>query len=375
MQPTPADMPPLSAAPAVRTRMPLARVAATLTVVLLLHALALSALRGATALYAPAAPAALRPVEATLIVERPPAPRPQARLPARSVQTPRRQPAASPEPAARAPQPPATSQTPGQPAEAAPPLALETHLPTAEAETPPLPAVVEPATVAEGVDVIGQLPGAATYVYRMTDSRYPALTGTTVLQWRLDAASRRYEATLSTRVFELSIADITSRGTVREAGLAPERYVQKTATRAAVATNIDWSRQRVTFSRRSDELPAREGLQDRLSFQFQLMALARAQPQALRPGAVVSMPVAGTGEVETYEFLVIGRETLTLESGPIETVKLDRGKGPGAEARVEVWLAPQQGWLPVKLRFTDRRGNVTESELRNVDEAGRAQAE
>jgi hypothetical protein len=202
----------------------------------------------------------------------------------------------------------------------------------------------------------------------MSDSRYPSFAGTTTIDWRIDVATQRYETRLSTTVFEVPIAEITSTGAVRRFGLAPERYVQKTATRAAVAVNIDWSRRVVTFSRRSDERPAREGIQDRLSFQFQLMALAQNLPAAFAPGATISMQVAGTGDVETYEFVVVGSETLNLATGPVETVKLDRPKGPGADTRVEAWLAPQQRWLPVRLRFTDRRGNVTESVLESANE-------
>ncbi|MCX7901886.1 MAG: DUF3108 domain-containing protein [Burkholderiaceae bacterium] len=355
--------------------MPLARATTTLAIVLLLHALALTALHGAGVVTAPATPTALQTVQAALIVERASALPPRAHSSAQSVTTQRPRPAAMPPSAASAPLPPAAEQTLHETVQAVPWPATLADGPAEEQDPTSRSLAVEGAAPAAGVDLLAYLPGAATYVYRMTDSRYPSITGTTVLQWRLDGGSRRYEATLSTRVFEVSVAEVSSRGAVSESGLAPERYVQKTATRAAVATNIDWSRQRVTFSRRSDELPTREGLQDRLSFQFQLMALARAQPLALQPGAVISMPVAGTDQVETYEFLVIGRETLMLESRPIETVKLDRGKGPGAEARVEVWLAPQLGWLPVKLRFTDRRGNVTDSELRQLDEGGRAHAE
>jgi hypothetical protein len=33
---------------------------------------------------------------------------------------------------------------------------------------------------------------------------------------------------------------------------------------------------------------------------------------------------------------------------------------------MEVWLAPALSWLPVRLRFTDRYGRVTESVLESM---------
>jgi hypothetical protein len=202
----------------------------------------------------------------------------------------------------------------------------------------------------------------------MTDSRYSAVTGTTTIEWRVDPATRRYESRLTSSVLGLTVAEITSVGTVRRFGLAPDRYVQKTMTRSAQAANIDWERRVVTFSARSHERPAREGVQDRLSFQFQLMALAQALPDAFRPGVVVTMEVAGNRDVETYRFVVVGPERLETAAGPFDSIKLDRPKGEGADTRIEAWLAPSLRWMAVRMRFTDRRGNVTESLLESGGE-------
>jgi len=126
----------------------------------------------------------------------------------------------------------------------------------------------------------------------------------------------------------------------------------------------------VTFSSRSFQREARAGMQDRLSFQFQLMAIGQRLPDAFKTGTTVSMDIAGPGDVESYHFLVIGLEIIETEAGAIEAIKLDRPKTASAETRVEVWLAPSRRYLPVKLRFTDRRGNVTESVLESANEGG-----
>jgi hypothetical protein len=361
--------------------LPLGRAALLLALSLLLHAVLLTALRERLDEPPRADAVRIHTIEAAVIFERRAPPQPAAPAP-----RPRPKPRAAPAPSAPAPSAPPVETVAAPAAEPATPLRDEAvggdvappePMPAPPVEAPPAAGPAAPRErgdlaleLAEIGGTLAGLPVAATYVYRTSDSRYPSFTGSTTIEWRVDAAAQRYETRLKTTVFEVPIAEITSTGAVRRFGLAPERYVQKTATRAAVAANVDWSRRVVTFSRRSDERPAREGIQDRLSFQFQLMALAQNLPSAFAPGATISMQVAGTGDVETYDFVVVGSETLTLEQGPIETVKLDRPKGPGAEARVEAWLAPARRWLPVKLRFTDRRGNVTESVLQSANEDG-----
>jgi hypothetical protein len=356
---------------------------------LLLHAFVLSGLRAR--LIAPSADAErpTRTIEAALIVQAPPAPPAPPRRPA-----PRRAPRPAP-PAAPAHEPVLVPEPPPvvDAAMAEPPRAApgESDAPIAAAEVaPPVTpaadlALVEPKPAefdasARGSDLASELselggaiealPTAGSYVYKTRDSRYAALSGTTTIEWHVDAPNQRYESRLRSTVFGIPLADISSAGTIRRFGLAPERYVQKTGTRAPQAANLDWERHVVTFSSRTFQRPAVEGMQDRLSFQFQLMALGQRLPDAFRPGATVSMDVAGPGDVEAYHFLVVGTEIVETEAGPIEAIKLDRPKGDGADTRIEVWLAPSRRYLPVRLRFTDRRDNVTENLLESSNESG-----
>jgi len=351
---------------------------------ILLHAFVLSMARDR--LVGPTVDAAPPPrtIDARLIVEAPPAPPP----PPRSVaprRTPRPKPPPPPPPAVLEPAPAAVASDEamrGAPGES------EGTVGVTEIAAPPTPApdpalaAQQPAEsgppVAAGDDLAAEmrelggategLPTAGSYVYKMRDSRYAALSGTTTIDFRLDADKHRYEARLRSTVFGIPLADISSTGSVKRFGLAPERYVQKTGTRAPVATNLDWDQHVVTFSSRSYQRPARDGMQDRLSFQFQLMAVGQQLPDVMRAGATISMEIAGPGDVESYHFLVVGSETIETGAGPIETLKLDRPKSGPAQARVEVWLAPSRRYLPIMLRFTDRYDNVTESRLESADE-------
>ncbi|HUL67004.1 MAG TPA: DUF3108 domain-containing protein [Burkholderiaceae bacterium] len=364
---------------------------------LLLHAFVLSVMRDQLVVPTLDIEPPTRTIDAALIVEAPPAPPPPP--PKRVAPKPRPRPKPAPPPPAAPP--PAVIQfaipepPPDFAANDAPmpeaPGESEGTVSVTEIAAPPTPPpdpsllVVKPVEAATppgtttGPDLAAEmrelggaseaLPTSGNYVYKLRDSRYAALTGTTTIEWRVDPDKQRYESKLRATVFGIQLAHLSSTGSIRRFGLAPERYVQKTGTRAPQAASLDWDKHIVTFSSRSFQRPAQDGMQDRLSFQFQLMAIGQRLPDAMREGATISMDVAGPGDVESYHFLVVGTETIETGAGSIEAIKLDRPKSPPAEARVEVWLAPSRGYLPIKLRFTDRRDNWTESLLESADES------
>ncbi len=312
--------------------------------------------------------------------------------------------ASSPAPASE-PAPTEAAPTEAAPTEAAPTEAAPTEAASTEAalpdgsEQPPdepaPPKPIEPATVPEataavaqdpvlpterldGADlaaelaetgvVAGGLPARATYVYLTKGSEYQVLTAETSIAWTL-ADDERYEARLATVALGITALELTSTGRMRRFGLAPERFVQRRIRRSPEAANFDWNQRRVTFSARSFEHPLREGTQDRLSFQFQLMVLAQRLPERFRAGAAIEFPVAGPAGVDTYAFLVGDEETIVTEVGDFVARKLERPRSvDGADSRIEVWLAPALQWLPVKLRFTDRRGRTTENVLLRIED-------
>jgi hypothetical protein len=123
----------------------------------------------------------------------------------------------------------------------------------------------------------------------------------------------------------------------------------------------------LTFSTKNHERELSEGIQDRLSFQFQLMVLGQRLPSRFRPGGSILLAVGGRDDISAYRFDVIGSERLQTRAGDFETVKLERPKSDDSrDSRIEVWLATDAAWLPVRLRFTDRRDQVTENVLSEI---------
>jgi hypothetical protein len=209
------------------------------------------------------------------------------------------------------------------------------------------------------------LPATARYVYATTNSELRLASGTTTVDWSL-GADGQYRLRLTTTALGVTLLELDSQGLLGAFGLAPARYTETRIRRGAVAANFDWDGRRVTFSARPHERPLVDGVQDRISFQFQLMLLGQAQPERFREGRQTVLQMAGRDDVSTYRFRSAGRATTRTGIGELQTVKLERVATGETDARIEVWLAPSLGWLPARLRFTDRYGRVTESVLESM---------
>jgi len=322
----------------------------------------------------PAPPAAAPPVPAAPV----PAPRPRRPRPPPSAVAPTEPlPAASPivetvvvadEAAAAEPPPIAEAPAAAEEAAAAEPNSLESAQapPPVETAPPPEPFALagEPLRLALAAiaDPRAALPAAARWVYRTTNSEIRLASGTTYVDWSL-GADGRYDLRLSTAALGMTVIELHSQGSLREFGLAPDRYTETRARRGPESANFDWDGRRVTFSARPHERGLAEGMQDRISFQVQLMLVGQARPDLFRKGGLVELSMAGRDDLAAYRFRSAGPESTATGIGAVEAVRLERVTASDAEARIEVWLAPKLNWLPVRLRFTDRLGRVTETVL------------
>lgn len=239
--------------------------------------------------------------------------------------------------------------------------------PVAAAEPPPFEAsgASLQAALAGLVEPQAALPAAARYVYRTTNSELRLASGTSTIEWSL-ATDGRYRLSLTTTAIGVTVLELHSEGQLRAFGLAPERYTETRVRRGTVAANFDWEGRRVTFSARPHERPLADGVQDRISFQFQLMLLGQAQPERFRAGGQTVLLMASRDDVSSYRFRSTGPAMTATGIGELDTVHIERIADDATDARVEVWLAPSLGWLPAKLRFTDRYGRVTESVLESM---------
>lgn len=291
-----------------------------------------------------------------------------------SLITPPPPPAAAPTPAPKRPLRPRSEVAPSLPAPAATPLPPPPEPePQPEPEPPPPPAAVEPAPPPSPPPVVeeprlppgvNELPKTGRIAYRTTYTRLRGIRAMTFVDWNVDPARGRYELWLRT-VDPAGLLDLKSSGSLQAFGIAPEKYVERVEiANRELRAEFDWTSRVVSFTGRGAGQPAGflEGVQDPLSLQFHLPLLAQAYPWRFSPGSEITFQVGRRG-VENYAFRAEAYEAVRIGDKEVRALKLERPRSPTASRRVEIWMAPEYQWLPVRLRFTDTNDEVWDSVL------------
>jgi len=186
--------------------------------------------------------------------------------------------------------------------------------------------------------------------YAVRSSRFPFLLSGHLI-WR--NLGVRYHAQLSYSVFGLKRVQ-TSLGRLTSSGLMPERFTDVFRSESAAQFNAPPGK--ISFSAGTPPIDLQPGAQDRLSVLIQLGARLAAQSTLPQKGATWTIQTAGTQTADPWTFAFTGQETQELPGGMLETVKLERRPRASDDQRVEVWLAPQLGFLPARIRLTDPNG-------------------
>lgn len=225
---------------------------------------------------------------------------------------------------------------------------------------PPAPVPVEP-RLPPGVEAVAT---TGRIAYRTTYTRMRGIRAMTFVDWNVDPGRGRYDLWLRT-VDPNGLLDLKSSGSLQPFGIAPERYLERIEiANRELKAEFDWTERVVSFAGRGAGAPAGflEGVQDPLSLQFHIPLLAQAYPWRFSPGAELTFQIARRN-VEPYVFRVGDYETVRIGSNDVRALKIDRERGPNASRRVEMWLAPEYQWLPVRLRFTDTNDEIWDSVL------------
>jgi hypothetical protein len=157
----------------------------------------------------------------------------------------------------------------------------------------------------------------------------------------------------------------TSVGRVTAQGLSPIRYGDKRASKGERAVHFQREREVVSFSNRPQEVPLPVGVQDRLSLRYQLGLLLQATPSLQRPGSVIEVPVATPSGVDIWSIVVQKQEVLHTEAGDFSTIYMMRNKRADKpyEPTLELWVAPDLSWLPIRVRIVDANGRALDALL------------
>lgn len=197
-----------------------------------------------------------------------------------------------------------------------------------------------------------------------------SLGGTASVNWR--AADRSYSLHTETRSGLFGkILDAQSDGQIDQYGLAPNSFKEKRIRRDPIQTTFDRENKTIRFSASADTYPILGGEQDRNSAMWQLIAIARATPNAFKSGSSWAFFVAGQHDAEAWTFRVIGQETLHTSLGDLSTVHISKEPPPDAKAQqVDIWLTPSREWYPARIRIAEADGDYIEQTLENISKVG-----
>jgi hypothetical protein len=170
------------------------------------------------------------------------------------------------------------------------------------------------------------------------------------LLWAPEGA--QYNAKLEITFLMARLRTWTSKGELGDTGLQPTRFGDKPRG-AEQATHFQRDKGIISFSANNPDVPLQPGAQDKLSAILQLSALMGGAPSRYGPGSVISFQAADAHRAELWDFKVGANESLELPGGTVQGIKLTKEPTVEFDQRIEVWLAPDMGYLPVRLRITE----------------------
>jgi hypothetical protein len=174
----------------------------------------------------------------------------------------------------------------------------------------------------------------------------------------------RYRIDGSASVLFFTLLQFSSDGMLDDFGVSPAMYTEKRFRKTATDTRFERARNTITFSASDNHYPRPGDAQDRASIIWQLAAIGRGNPAAFSAGAGFDLFVAGVHDAEPWKITVSGAEDVTVDGDPASAWHVVRLPQPGSyDQRIDIWLAPQQQWYPVKIRYTESNGEFLEMSL------------
>ena len=192
-------------------------------------------------------------------------------------------------------------------------------------------------------------------------------------------SGNRYQVHLDVRVgadfAPLMSRRMSSDGLLTEAGLKPLRYDEETRVllREVRRQTIFFEPERIVLPRGGAQPPV-PGVQDTASQFVQLSWLFTLQPQLLRAGQTVEVPLALTRRVDRWVYDVVGEELLELPVGPVKAwyLKPRLQSKTSSDLAVETWFAPSLQYLPVRIRIRQDEASFIDLTLERLPQQGDA---
>ena len=162
---------------------------------------------------------------------------------------------------------------------------------------------------------------------------------------------------------------MSSDGVLTEVGLKPQRYDEETKVllREVRRQTIFFEPERIVLPRGGVQATV-PGVQDTASQFVQLSWMFTLQPQLLRPGQTVEVPLALARRVDRWVYDVVREEVLDLPVGPIKAwyLRPRPESKTNSDLAVETWFAPSLQYLPVRIRIRQDEASFIDLSLERL---------
>ena len=135
-----------------------------------------------------------------------------------------------------------------------------------------------------------------------------------------------------------------------------------------IELDFDWTEKQVLGSDRGDpvRVPLNRGLQDKSTYQLVLQHDVAAGKQSM------SYQVVDGDEIETYDFRVLGEESVSTKAGQVDAIKVERVRDPTQSKRETIlWFAKDWDYLLVRLHQVEKDGKEYQIMLKEGSVDGR----
>ena len=211
-----------------------------------------------------------------------------------------------------------------------------------------------------------ETPPAARLAYAITVAAPGAQArsgGAATLAWSTGADGYRLQLSGENGV----MGELDSHGQFTDAGFVP----LEVRGAGGDAVGFDWNNTSASFSRSGASAALSIDAQDRASMLMRLAGIGLAGASQLDNG--IELQVAGGAGAATVRFDNQGMETVTTALGPIEALHLRQRVNlavpASAAPRLDIWLAPSRGWLPVQLQVSAADRSVVTQTVTAIDAA------
>jgi len=204
---------------------------------------------------------------------------------------------------------------------------------------------------------VRELPDQLTLVYNVLAGEGGFNLGQASYTWKVEGDRYSLESFAEAKglvsLFMTGRIRQSSQGRIGSSGLVPETFEQSKKEGRQDTARFDWKSKQLHLAK--GEQPLTVGTQDLLSFPFHLAMTVMEGEAELR------MPVTNGRKVKDYLFRVLPPEELKVGGTNMKTLHV-HGSREG-EGNLDVWLAPDRHWLPVRIRTLDQKGKQVEMVL------------